>query len=243
VDLFTFLVALVSVAAGAVASVAGFGIGSLLTPLLALEIGTKAAVAAVSVPHAAGTALRFWLLRRHVDWSVMWSFGVTSAAGGLAGALAYEASGNRALGAVFGALLLFAAIGEYTGLMRRVRFGRGSAYAAGGLSGFFGGLVGNQGGIRAAALLGFKVRQEAFVATATAIALVVDAARMPVYFAGTSDASRLPWSLVAIGTAGVIAGTVIGERVLGRIPPLIFRRTVATIVGLLGLSFLWRAFS
>jgi uncharacterized membrane protein YfcA len=238
---FDLLVALVSVSGGAVASLAGFGIGSLLTPLFAVEVGTKAAVAAVSVPHLAGTALRFWLLRRHVDWSVMRSFGVTSAAGGLAGALAYEAAGGRALGAVFGALLILAAISEYTGLMRRVRFGRRSAYAAGALSGFFGGLVGNQGGIRAAALLGFDVRKEAFVATATAIALVVDAARMPVYFTATSDAARLPWSHVAISTAGVIVGTLIGERVLGRVPPAVFRRTIATIVGVLGLSFLWRA--
>jgi uncharacterized membrane protein YfcA len=64
---------------------------------------------------------------------------------------------------------------------------------------------------------------------------------MPVYFARTSDVARLPWSLVAIGTVGVVVGTLAGERVLGRVRPAVFRRTVATIVGLLGLSFLWRA--
>jgi uncharacterized protein len=243
VNWFDVAVGSVSVAAGAVASVAGFGIGSLLTPLLALTLGTKAAVAAVSLPHVAGTALRFWRLRRHVDWSVMASFGLTSAAGGLAGALTYGAASGRALAAVFGSLLLFVAIAEFTGLMRKVRFGRRSAYAAGALSGFFGGLVGNQGGIRAAALLGFDVRKEAFVATATSIALVVDAARMPVYFASTPSGLAERWPLIAVSTAGVIAGTLAGEHLLGRIPHAVFRRTVATIVGLLGLSFLWRAFS
>src|SRR5262249_44587442 len=54
------LVLLVAVAAGAIASVAGFGIGSLLTPLLAWPLGTRLAVAAVSIPHLVGTALRFW---------------------------------------------------------------------------------------------------------------------------------------------------------------------------------------
>jgi hypothetical protein len=39
--------------AGGIAAVSGFGIGSLLTPVLALQIGTKLAVAAVAVPHSA----------------------------------------------------------------------------------------------------------------------------------------------------------------------------------------------
>ena len=50
--------AVVAVAAGAVASISGFGIGSILTPLLATSIGTKLAVAVVSLPHFIGTALR-----------------------------------------------------------------------------------------------------------------------------------------------------------------------------------------
>jgi hypothetical protein len=55
-----------------------------------------------------------------------------------------------------------------------MRFGRITGYMAGALSGLFGGLVGNQGGIRSAALMGFDINKEAFVATATAIGLVVD---------------------------------------------------------------------
>src|SRR5690242_2059355 len=64
---FEILVAIVAVLAGAVASVAGFGIGSLLTPLLALRTGMRLAVAVVSVPHLAGTLLRFWQLKGQVD--------------------------------------------------------------------------------------------------------------------------------------------------------------------------------
>ncbi len=56
-----------SIAGGAVASVAGFGIGSILTPTLAATLGMKLAVAAVSIPHVVGTTLRFLLVRRYVD--------------------------------------------------------------------------------------------------------------------------------------------------------------------------------
>ena len=65
--IFEVAVLLVAVVAGALAAVTGFGIGSLLTPLLALEVDTRLAVAAVSVPHVVGTALRFWLLSGGVD--------------------------------------------------------------------------------------------------------------------------------------------------------------------------------
>src|SRR5207244_5597362 len=46
---FALLLAVVGFVAGAIASVSGFGIGSLLTPVLAVRVGTKLAVAAVSV--------------------------------------------------------------------------------------------------------------------------------------------------------------------------------------------------
>ena len=85
--LFDATILIVSALAGALAAVTGFGIGSLLTPVLALQVDTRLAVAAVSIPHVVGTALRFWLLKGGVDRQVFWSFGLTSAAGGLTGAL------------------------------------------------------------------------------------------------------------------------------------------------------------
>ena len=48
--LFHIAVVIAALAAGAIASIAGFGIDSILTPLLAARVGTKLAVAAVSFP-------------------------------------------------------------------------------------------------------------------------------------------------------------------------------------------------
>ena len=44
------LIAIAAFFAGAVSAVAGFGIGSILTPLLGLTIGVKLAVAAARMP-------------------------------------------------------------------------------------------------------------------------------------------------------------------------------------------------
>src|SRR5215212_9240616 len=142
------LLAAVALAAGAIASIVGFAIGSLLTPVLALRVETKVAVAAVSIPHLIGTAVRFWRLRGHVDRRVLWGFGTASAIGGLTGALLHSWATSPWLSGVFGGLLVFVALSEFTGLSGRMRFSGPFAMIAGALSGLLGGLVGNQGGIR-----------------------------------------------------------------------------------------------
>ncbi|HUF23229.1 MAG TPA: sulfite exporter TauE/SafE family protein [Vicinamibacterales bacterium] len=235
---FDALVAAAGLLAGALASIVGFGIGSLLTPVFAMEMGTRAAVALVSIPHLIGTALRFALIKGHLDRRVFLSFGLTSAAGGLTGALLHARLGNPALSIVFGLLLLFVAASELTGLARRMRFSGPVAWIAGAASGFLGGLVGNQGGIRSAALVGFRLQREAFVATATAVGLVVDAARMPVYFVTEREAMLAAWPMMAIATAGVVIGTLAGRRVLSRIPDAHFHRIVAVVLAVLGTAML-----
>ena len=232
------IAAVVGFVAGGVASIAGFGIGSLLTPLLALPLGMQLAVAVVAVPHFAGTALRLWRLRAHVDRRVLGRFGIASAAGGLLGSIVHGLAPNAALAIVLGALLVFAGALGVAGMSNRLRFGRGTARLAGALSGLFGGLVGNQGGIRSAALLGFDLPKEAFVATATAIAIVVDVVRLPVYLVTQGHAMVDAWPLLVCATGGVLAGTMAGERVLGRIPDRTFRVAVSSVILLLGVALL-----
>src|SRR5438067_9783261 len=136
------LIVLAAIVAGAVASISGFGIGSILTPLLAAFVCTKLAVAVISIPHFLGTALRFAMIRKHVDKKVLVTFGITSAAGGLAGALLHVWLRSAILAYVLGALLIFAGLMGITGLAQRMRFGRATGLVAGALSGLFGGLVG-----------------------------------------------------------------------------------------------------
>jgi uncharacterized membrane protein YfcA len=237
---FDLLVVAAGVVAGAIASISGFGIGSLLTPMLALAVDARVAVAAVAIPHVVGTGLRYVMLRVGPDRGVLWTFGAASAAGALAGALLQPATSSRGLLLLFGSLLLFVATSEWTGLARRMRFTGPLAWIAGALSGLLGGLVGNQGGIRSAALLGFNLNKEVFVATATAIALVIDGVRLPIYLWFFSEDVLAEWRLVVAGTIGVLLGTVVGSRLLRKVPDRWFRPAVAVLLAFLGISMLLR---
>jgi len=238
---FEILIGAASFVAGAIASVVGFGIGSILTPLLSLQIGTRLAVAVVSIPHLAATFVRFWMLREQVDKRVLMNFGIMSAAGGIAGALLHSVATNPALTFLFAALLIFAGLSGIIGYAEKMRFGPKTAWAAGAISGALGGLVGNQGGIRSAALLGFGLSRNAFVATATAVGLVVDAARMPVYLATSAHEIFSMVTIITVSTGAVLAGTFFGTGVLKYIRQDLFHRIVGVVILILGIFMLVRA--
>jgi uncharacterized membrane protein YfcA len=203
-----------------------------------MSLGTPAAVAAVALPHAAATVLRAWRLRHAVDWALFRRFGLWSAMGGLAGALMFARLGGELLTRVLGALLVLTAVSVLTGWASRVSLPRWAAWLLGLLSGLFGGLVGNQGGLRACALLGLGLAPAAFVATSTMAGVVVDAVRTPLYVMRASGTLVDAWPTIAIATVGTVAGTLLGERALLGLSPGRFRMIVAALVGLLGLWLL-----
>lgn len=235
-DSLTFLlaVAVIGVLSGAAASVCGFGIGSLLTPLIASRHGMAAAIAAVALPHALATLVRCWRLRGAIDVDVLRRFGVLSAAGGLAGALLYARLGGPVLTLILGVLLLCTAVVTLTDLATRWRPRGAVIWLLGLVSGLFGGVAGNQGGLRAAALTSLSLPPAVFVATATATGVLVDAVRTPVYLitAGPTLATlALP---IAVSSVGVLAGTLVGEKFLFAMAPGPFRRVVAVAIAVLG---------
>jgi uncharacterized membrane protein YfcA len=232
-----------SVLAGAVAAVSGFGIGSLLTPVLLVGYGTAEAVAIVSIPHAVASSVRLARMRGDVDRAVFRQFGLASAAGGLIGAVAQSRLTSPALGLVLGGLLLMAGAAELFGRRLPPPPTAAGRLAVGGLAGFFGGLVGNQGGMRAAALTGYRMPARAMVATTTASAVLVDLARVPIYAVSAPDVLRDGLPLIGIASAGVIAGTFLGGPLLARIPEAQYHRWLGALLMLIGVGLVARSLS
>ncbi|HEY5022118.1 MAG TPA: sulfite exporter TauE/SafE family protein [Gemmatimonadaceae bacterium] len=237
---FLVIIFVAGILSGATAAIAGFGIGSLMTPLLAAQLGVSLAIAAVSIPHAIATAVRCWRLRRAISWPVLRSFGVLSAAGGLIGALLYTRVGTRALEITLGVLLLATAVAALSDWTRRWKPHGVVAQSLGFLSGLFGGMAGNQGGLRAAALLTFSLTPAAFVATSTAVGLAIDAARMPIYLWRAGGTLVTVLAPIGLATAGVVIGTLAGERLLLGLSPERFRRIVGILIGVLGLWLVFK---
>src|SRR5262249_43367901 len=99
--LFEVFLCAASIAAAGIAGISGFGIGSVLTPVVSTHLDTKLAVAIISIPHFTGTLIRFTRMRRFVNRSVALTFGIASAIGGLGGALLNAYATGSFLGYLF----------------------------------------------------------------------------------------------------------------------------------------------
>jgi len=176
----------------------GFGLGTVLTAVFCFFYPAETAIALSAVVHLSNNVFKFFLLRKHVLLAKVLPFLVGALPAAFAGAylLNYWAVHNHTLsyqiaGATFtptltsfslGCMLVVFAFLEEV-LKKYPAAEGGTALLAGGgmLSGFVGGLTGNQGALRSFFLLRVITNKPAFVATGVCIALFLDAARIPVY--------------------------------------------------------------
>ncbi|HQH28041.1 MAG TPA: sulfite exporter TauE/SafE family protein, partial [Oligoflexia bacterium] len=195
-----FVIGIVSLLAAGLTLFSGFGLGTILMPVFSLFFPVPLAVAATAVVHFANNIFKFGLMSKQADWRVVARFGLPAAVFAMAGAgllnlfdrmpllTTYELSGrnfeitavNGAVGIIIMAFALLETWPRFQGLAFAPRW----LPLGGALSGFFGGLSGNQGALRSAFLLKAGLSKEGFVATGIVSAVIVDAARLVVYGMG-----------------------------------------------------------
>ena len=240
--------------ASALTLFSGFGLGTVLTPVFALFFPVPLAVAATAVVHFANNLFKLALLARQADWRVVARFGVPAALAALIGAslltgfdrlpplVEYQLAGAMheitAVKAVIGLLIIVFAGLELSPRVQAWAIPARYLPLGGALSGFFGGLSGNQGALRSAFLIRLGLSKEAFVATGVVSAVIVDASRLLVYGTGflaeqfsRSQELLLP---VAVGTGCAFAGVVIGKRFLQKVTLRAVQRIVAGMLLLVG---------
>lgn len=173
-------------------------------------------MAVVPIPHVAGTGLCFVLIRRYVNRVGAASFWNRKRRRGNCRRLASCSIFHRNSELRYGRMMVFCRpdVAYRHRIENAIRAACSLDRQIG--SGAFGASVGNQRGIRSAALPRFDIEKESLVATATAIGLIVDAARLPTYFARNSSGIFNNWAFLLLGTAGVIVGTVLGNEHLGK---------------------------
>jgi len=224
----------------------GFGLGTVLIPVFALFFPVPLAIAATAVVHFANNIFKFGLMAKQADWRVVLQFSVTAAIAAMAGAgllnlfdkmpvvASYTLGGSTfeitMIKAVIGTLITMFALLELWPRFQALAFPPRWLPLGGVLSGFFGGLSGNQGALRSAFLLKIGLTKEAFVATGVVSAVIVDAARLVIYGTGFMGGhlaqSQQLLASVVVGTVCAFIGSFVGTRVLQKITS----RTVQIVV-------------
>ena len=233
----------------------GFGLGTILTPVFALFFPVATAVAMTAVVHLANNLFKIGLVGRDASWPVVMRFGLPAALAAVlgAGALAtvsglapwhvYEWLGRThaitPVKAVIGVVIAAFALLELSPTFARLAFSPRWLAVGGLISGFFGGLSGNQGALRSAFLVKAGLSKESYVGTSAVCAVVVDVTRLLVYglawlASGAQALDSHARFTVAVATLSAFAGAYAGKRLLKKVTLRWVERTVATLMVLVG---------
>ena len=195
---------------------AGFGLATMLTPVMLLWLDPHLAIAAVAVIHAAHNGWKLVLLNSHLDVTAVKRYGWAMVLGALIGASLSTSIDQKPLLIVVGFALVLLPILSATERWTSYRLPEAEDRWGGFGSGLMGGLTGHQGALRAMFLQKRLPDKSAYAATAALLALIVDLSRLPVYL--YSDGSELIEYLPLIGGSVLCAiiGVHLGKRWLIR---------------------------
>ena len=245
------LVGLVALLASGLTFVSGFGLGTLLLPAFGTFLPLEHTVAVTGVVHVLNGLFKLSLVGLHIQWRVLLRFGLPAVVAAVVGAeLLVSLSSAEALlewhwaglsaqitpvKLVVGLLLCAFAALELHPSLRGLTFPPRYLVLGGVLSGFFGGLSGMQGALRSAFLVRAGLGPRAYVATGSAIGVLIDLSRLPVYAAAlVTVRDDIDWSVVQVAVVCACVGALFGQKWIGSMTMVGVQRVVAALLLLMG---------
>jgi uncharacterized protein len=245
------IIAVVALVASTLSLFSGFGLGTLLMPAFALLVPVPIAITATALVHFTNNFFKVILVGHRADWGVTLRFGLPAALAAIAGALLLGALSSMPViktwqffnhdfeimlvKIVVGVLIMAFAVLELTPVSKDWVLGRRFLIAGGVLSGFFGGLSGNQGALRSSFLIKSGLSAGSFVGTTAVCAMIVDIFRLSTYAAlfgmiGLDQMGKETTNLIAIGTVFAFTGSFIGSRLIRKTSFKSIRYIVASLL-------------
>jgi uncharacterized membrane protein YfcA len=229
------LISLVALLASALTFFSGFGLGTILSPFMFIFFPVEIAIALTGIVHFLNNVFKIFLVWRQIDWPIVLKFGTAALVTSFAGAMVLlNLSQNSTVlyayyigDSVFkitwiklliAVLMLSFVVLEAHPRLKNYQFKRQSLIPGGLISGFFGGLSGNQGALRSMFLLKSGLSKEAYISSGIAIACLVDISRLGVY-AGYMKSETLSNNNILL-TAAVLSaftGAYLGSKILKKV--------------------------
>lgn len=236
----------------------GFGLGTVLMPVFALFFPLPIAIASTALIHLANNLFKFILVGKFAKWKVVLIFGIPAALASAWGAyllgsvatwpsLTTYQIGDRefkmtVMGLTVGLIVMASSLFELIPRFANLAFPSKYIPVGGALSGFFGGISGNQGILRSAFLIKSGLNKEEFIGTGTVCSIIVDSVRILIYgwtlytekfsFALSSEMEGI---LIAASLTA-FAGAFIGTKLMDKITFKTIQILVGSLLLILGFA-------
>jgi uncharacterized membrane protein YfcA len=225
----------------------GFGLGTILTPVFMIFFPVDLAIGLTGIVHFFNNVFKLILVGKNADKAVLIRFGVPAVIAAIIGSwllinisdaeplFSYEMFGKTfevfPVKFIISILLIIFASIDLIPYFNKLQFGKDKLPIGGALSGFFGGLSGNQGALRSAFLIKAGLSKEAFIGTAVVVSTFVDFTRLSVYATRFTKAGLDEnLTLVICATLAGIAGAFIGNKLLKKVTLHFLQVTVAIML-------------
>ena len=250
-----FIVSILTFGAAILTFFSGFGLGTILTPVMMIFFPTEVAIALTGVVHFSNNIFKFFLVGKNIDKKVLILFGLPSVIASFIGAyllilidsdiviFSYNFFDKKIdvilVKFLISILLIIFAIIDLIPQVNNLHFDKKYLPLGGFLSGFFGGLSGNQGALRSAFLVKHGLEKSVFVATTVAISSLVDITRLSVYSTNFMNLNYSDfYQLGVFSVVSAVAGSLIGNKLLKKVTIEQIKKLVALLLFLLGISLL-----
>jgi len=231
------LTALVFVAS-AIGTITGFGLSTIMIPVVLLFYPHTQTLFFVGIIHLFGNIWKVVLFRRGFQWKLILCFGIPGIAASLLGAyLAFEVPKGLLLRILAGFMIIYV-IYLFVKPSFKIKQGTGSAVTGGALSGFLAGIFGMGGAVRGLFLSAFDLPKSVYIATAGTIALFTDITRVTTYYVkGARLESKILWGMLIFIPASFL-GAKVAKLFVEKIPQKHFRKVIAAFLFLVAFKLL-----
>lgn len=220
---------------------AGFGLATMLTPVVFLWLEPHEGIAVVAVVHGSHNAWKLKVLRKSVDFEAVRRFGWALVLGALIGAYLNTIVESEPLLLLVGIALILLPILSVTERWTNFRLPEAEDRIGGFGSGLFGGLTGHQGALRAMFLQKRLPNKTEYAATAAILALVVDLTRIPVYLALEGwQIFNAGWLILGLVIAAIL-GVQLGKKWLVKWKSDSIRKGILLAIILSGIMYIREA--
>ncbi len=229
---------ILTVFASMVGTLTGFGISTIMVPVLVLYFPLAPTLLLVGIIHWFGNIWKITIFKQGISYRLIMQFGIPGIPLAFLGALLVFSLPEALLSRILGAFLISYAAFLIIKPKLRIKHTNATIVTGGALSGFFAGIIGVGGAIRAAALSAFDLPKEVYIATTGAIGLIIDSVRLATYISrGAPLSPELYWGLLLF-IPSTYFGTKVGKKIIDKIPQKWFRTVVASLLLFVGIRFL-----
>ena len=241
------IITLVTFSAAVLTFFSGFGLGTILTPIMMIFFPVEIAIAFTGIVHFSNNIFKLFIISKNIDKEILIRFGGPAILASFIGSyLLFNIGGDKVLYSVYilgelrsvtfikflvSILLIIFSLIDLMPFFKNLNFHKKTIPLGGFLSGFFGGLTGNQGALRSAFLIKMNLDKKVFISTTVFISTMVDFTRIGVYSSNllTIDFSQY-FILGIFSILSAVLGSIIGNMLLKKITIEIIRTTVAFLI-------------